>query len=209
MNVMTDHEERLEDRTIGNYLDALASSAAAPGGGSVAGLIGALSAALGEMVISLTRNADPALEEVAGKLRAFRSSAMASSAADEMAYSSFVDASRMPKETGEDKARRTATMQEALEEAAAVPLELAGTAIQLLEHFEPVVRLGSKHVLSDMATAITLAVACVDCSLINVRVNLPMMKNIEVAGSLRGKAQKVEQQAHALAEELRDELNKR
>lgn len=209
MNVMIDHEDRLEDRTIGDYLDTLASSAPAPGGGSVAGLIGALSAALGEMVISLTRDTEPSLEEAAGKLRALRSSAMASSAADEMAYSSFVAASRMSKETGEDKARRTATMQEALEEAAAVPLELAGTAIQLLEHFQPIVRLGSKHVLSDVATAITLAVACVDCSLINVRVNLPMMKNIEVAGSLRGKSQKVEQQAHALAEELRDELNKR
>lgn len=206
---MIDHEDRLEDRTIGDYLDTLASSAPAPGGGSVAGLIGALSAALGEMVISLTRDTEPSLEEAAGKLRALRSSAMASSAADEMAYSSFVAATRMSKETGEDKARRTATMQEALEEAAAVPLELAGTAIQLLEHFQPIVRLGSKHVLSDVATAITLAVACVDCSLINVRVNLPMMKNIEVAGSLRGKSQKVEQQAHALAEELRDELNKR
>lgn len=204
-----DHDEKLESRTIGHYLDALASSAPAPGGGSVAGLIGALAAALGEMVVSLTRDADPTLHETAGKLQALRASAIASGAADEMAYSGFVEASRMSKETEEDKARRTATMQEALEEAAAVPLELAQTAIQLLEHLEPVVRLGSKHVLSDAATAITLGVTCVDCSLINVRVNLPMIKDLEVAGSLRGKAQKAEQHAHALAEELRAQLDKR
>ena len=206
---MSDQDERLESRTIGDYLGALASSAPAPGGGSVAGLIGALAASLGEMVVSLTRKADPALEEVAGKLQALRASAIASGAADEMAFRAFVEASKMPKETEEDKARRTATMQEALEEAAAVPMELAGTAIQLLEHLETVVRFGSKHVLSDAATAITLAVTCVDCSLINVRVNLPMIKNVEVAGSLRGKAQKLEQHAHMLAEELRAELEKR
>jgi formiminotetrahydrofolate cyclodeaminase len=206
---MTDYDDKLESRTIGDYLDALASSAPAPGGGSVAGLVGALAAALGEMVVSLTRDPDPALTEAADKLKNIRASSIASGAADELAYSGFVHASKMPRETDEEKARRTATMQEALQEAAAVPLELALTSIQLLEQLETVIKHGSKHVLSDAAIAISLAIACVDASLINVRINLPMMKDPEIAGSLRGKAQKAEQHAYALAEQLRADLAKR
>lgn len=206
---MTDYDEKMEARSIGDYLDALASSAPAPGGGSVAGLVGALAAGLGEMVVSLTRDPAPELTEAAVHLSRIRASSIASGAADELAYSGYVRASKMPRETEEDKARRKATMQEALEEAAAVPLELALTSIQLLEALDPVVRLGSKQVLSDAAIAIALSMACVEASLINVRINLPMIKNPEIAGSLRGKAQKAEQHAAALADKLRAELAKR
>lgn len=206
---MSQPDDEIQARTIGDYLDALSSSAPAPGGGSVAGLIGALAASLAEMVISLTRTDEPLLQETAEQLQALRASAMAFGAADELAYSAFVGATKMSKATQEDTAHRSAMMQAALEEAATVPLELAGTSIRLLELLGPLVRLGSKHVLSDAAIAITLALACLDCSLINVRVNLPMITNAELAGSLRGKAQKAEQHAHALAGQLRSELAQR
>ena len=48
----------IRERTLGAYLDALAAPHPAPGGGSVAGLTGALAAALGQMVVSLTDDAD-------------------------------------------------------------------------------------------------------------------------------------------------------
>lgn len=203
---MTDYDEKLEARSIGSYLDALASSAAAPGGGSVAGLVGALAAGLAEMVISLTPDADPELKAIEEGITALRASAIASGAADELAYGGYVEATKLSRSTDEDRAYRKGVMQEALQQAAEVPLELASTAQTLLEHLDTVVKHGSKHVISDAAIAVTLAVACVDVSLINVRVNLPMLRNEEIAGAIRGKAQQIEQQTHALADDLRATL---
>src|SRR5699024_8343134 len=88
----------INDRTVGSYLDALASSAPAPGGGSVAGLIGALAAGLGEMVVSLTRDPNHEILEAAATLTDLRASALASGAADEQAYGGYVEASKLPKD---------------------------------------------------------------------------------------------------------------
>lgn len=204
-----DHDEKMESRPIGDYLDALASDAPAPGGGSVAGLVGALAAGLGQMVVSLTRDAPDELVQANERLAALRASMIASGAADELAYAGYVDASRMPKSTSEEKDLRRATMQEALKEAVAVPMQLAETASELLETLDPVIRLGSKHVISDAEIGITLALACVDASLVNVRVNIPMIRDKEMAGNLAGHAHKIEQRAHQLAENLRATLAER
>ena len=204
-----DHDEKLEARPIGEYLDALASDAPAPGGGSVAGLVGALAAGLGQMVVSLTREAPEELLKANERLSSLRASMVASGAADELAYAGYVEASRMPKSTEEEKDLRRATMQEALKEAVAVPMQLAETAIELLKALEPIIRLGSKHVISDAEIGITLAVACVDASLVNVRVNLPMIRDKHLSGSLAGEAHKLEQRAYQLAENLRAELTER
>ncbi len=199
----------MESRPIGDYLDALASDAPAPGGGSVAGLVGALAAGLGQMVVSLTRDAPDELVQANERLAALRASMIASGAADELAYAGYVEASRMPKSTPEEKDLRRATMQEALKEAVAVPMQLAETASELLETLDPVIRLGSKHVISDAEIGITLALACVDASLVNVRVNIPMIRDKEMAGNLAGHAHKIEQRAHQLAENLRATLAER
>lgn len=204
-----DHDEKMESRPIGDYLDALASDAPAPGGGSVAGLVGALAAGLGQMVVSLTREAPDELVQANERLAALRASMIASGAADELAYAGYVEASRMPKSTPEEKDLRRATMQEALKEAVAVPMQLAETASELLETLDPVIRLGSKHVISDAEIGITLALACVDASLVNVRVNIPMIRDKEMAGNLAGHAHKIEQRAHQLAENLRATLAER
>lgn len=202
-------QDQIESRTIGDYLDALASSEPAPGGGSVAGLVGALAVGLGAMVVSLTRDASQELIDAGRRLDALRSSMIASGAADERAYAGFVRATKMPKSTDEEKANRRHAMQQALQEAAAVPMQLAETGVELLREMKCIVAHGSKHVLSDAAIAVILASACVDTSLINVRVNLPMIKDPELRNRLTDHAITLEQQAHELAESLRSMLDDR
>jgi len=202
---MTTHDG-IATRAIGDYLEALGSSAPAPGGGSVAGLVGALAAGLAQMVVSLTSNAEPELEGVADTLSSLRASSLASGEADELAYGSYLKASKMPRSTPDEKALRRATMQEAILHAAEVPLELAATGVRLLEHLEPVVKHGNAHVLSDAEIAIILARACVEASLVNVRINLPLIRDAATAGAIRGKAQKIEQVAAFEEEQLRKAL---
>jgi methenyltetrahydrofolate cyclohydrolase len=204
-----DHHEKFETRTIGSYVEMVASDAPAPGGGSVAGVVGALAAALGEMVVNLTENATGELTEAGTRLEALRASALASGAADELAYPGYLEAARMPKSTDEEKARRKAMMQEAMQEAAAIPMQLAETAVEILEALQPVMLHGNPRVLSDAEVAMILARASVDASLVNVRVNLAYIKDKETSGSLAGHAHKIEQHASQLVESLEKQLAER
>ncbi len=201
-----DHDEKLEARTIGRYLGMVASDAPAPGGGSVSGVVGALAAALGEMVIQLTDAPTDELVAAGERLASLRASTVASAAADELAYPAYLDASRMPKGTSEEKARRKAMMQEAMQEAAAIPMQLAETGIEILETLQAVMLHGNPRVLSDGEVAMILARACVDASLVNVRVNLAYIKDPETTGHLSGHAHKLEQHAGQLVESLKKQL---
>jgi len=196
----------LISRPIGAYLDALASSEPAPGGGSVAGLVGALAAGLGQMVVSLTQDAPPELTSATAELGRLRKAALASAQADEGAYSGYLEASRLPKGTPEEKAQRRAAMQRAILHAADVPLTLAGTGFQMLETLAPVIAHGNPYVLSDAEIAITLAQVCVDASLVNVRINLPLIKDPDAAASIKERGETLKHDAMQQAQELRAAL---
>jgi len=198
----------LTERTIGDYMEALRSSQPAPGGGSVAGLVGALAAGLGQMVVSLTLKGEsnPVLEGQFETLGAARESLLAAAAADERAYGAYVDATRLAKNTDEEKATRRATMQVAIVNAATVPLILAEAACGLLEELAPVVREGTPHALSDAEVAMILAHTSVSAGLVNVRVNLPLIKDEAKAKALSSRAIAVETRAGRLATELREAL---
>ncbi len=207
---MTDHAQ-LAERTIGAYLEKLSSSDPAPGGGSVAGLVGALAAGLGQMVVSLTLkggNHAPLADHVE-TLGAARASLLAAAAADERAYSAYVDATRLPKSTDGERAQRRTAMQSAIVHAASVPLILAEAACGLLEELGPVVRHGTAHALSDAEMAMILAHASVTAGLVNVRVNLPLIKDEARARGLGSRALSVESRANRLAAELREALASR
>lgn len=199
------------DRTIGEYLGKLASSQPAPGGGSVAGLVGALAAGLGQMVVGLTLKGEsnPVLEGQFETLGAARESLLAAAAADERAYGAYVDATRMAKNTDEEKVTRRATMQAALVNAANVPLMQAEAACSLLEELEPVAREGTAHALSDAEIAMMLAHTSVKAALVNVRVNLPLIKDEARARVIASRAATVDGRADRHAAEVRAALEAR
>lgn len=201
----------LAQRTIGDYLETLGSSAPAPGGGSVAGLIGALAASLSQMVISLTlkSGSNPALEAQFETLAGVRQSLLAAAAADERAYGGYVDATRLPKGSDEEKAYRRTAMQAAIVNAANVPLMLAEAACGLLEELVPVARVGTAHALSDAEIATMLAHTSVQAALVNVRVNLPLIKDEAKARSISSRANTVEARAACHAAGVRAALDAR
>lgn len=205
-------DPHITDRTIGDYLDALASSAPAPGGGSVAGLVGAISAALGQMVISLTdRRSDPhpELDTIRAALERHRDACLAGSDSDERAYSGYVAATKLPKGTEEEKAARRDAMQAALIDSANAPLGLAGTSLEILGDLETVIQNGSSHVVSDADIASTLAHASVTVGLVNVRVNIPLIKDTERARSLTDAADDIEHRADEALRRCRERLQER
>ena len=95
-------------------------------------------------------------------------------------------------------------MQRALVNAGEVPLAMAETACDVLDHLAPVVAFGTTHALSDAEIAILLAQASVTAALANVRINIPLIKDPDIAMQLTTRAD----QAQALASERTETLRR-
>jgi len=196
-----------DNRTVEEYLAQLASDAPTPGGGSVAGLVAALAAGLGSMVCMLTkepanREASAALAKATTELAAARTAALAFSHDDEQAYAAYIAATHLPKATREDKAVRREAVQAALRSAAEVPLQLAVHCAGLLASLRPVVVHGNPHLRSDTRIAVMLAETAHRAALVNVRVNLALMKDADLAEQLETTAQASERQRDSSVAEL-------
>lgn len=168
-------------RTIGSYLETLASSAPTPGGGSVAGVIGALGCSLGMMVISLTQcdseEGATALKAADRRLAELQMRFTELAEKDEAAYQGYRDAAALPKSSAEEKSQRKAQMQIALKDAASVPLETARSALTLAELLGPVQQFGNPYLHSDARIALLCATTCFEAGRINVDVNLVMIRD--------------------------------
>ena len=104
---------QIKDTAIEPFLDQLASSAATPGGGSAAAIIGAMGAALVSMVCNLTigkkkyAEVEGEMQDVLAKTEALRQKLTGMIQDDVKAFDAVMGAYGMPKETDADKRRAT------------------------------------------------------------------------------------------------------
>jgi methenyltetrahydrofolate cyclohydrolase len=195
-----------QERSLRRYLDAVAAGTAAPGGGSVAGIVGALGAALGEMVANLTLGreryaaAEEALRPARERLSELREMLTNAASEDERAYAAYRASSSMPRETADQKVGRAAAMQKALIAATEVPMVTARAAVETAEILEVVARAGNPHVRSDAALGAVLAEAALRGALLNVRGNAAMLRDAELADEFREQATNLEIRGRAAAE---------
>jgi formiminotetrahydrofolate cyclodeaminase len=162
-----------DDLSLSTYLERVSSAEPTPGGGAVAALVAALAAALGSMAsaISARKSQNREFDRLAEHFVAFRTTFVRLGADDEAAFQSVMEALRLPK----DEPSRAARLQDAVQAAAEVPLELCRTCIDLLSTLEPLVDLSSRHAVSDVGVAAHLALAALRASLLNIEINLTFM----------------------------------
>lgn len=202
-------QDAVDERVIGTYLDALASQQPAPGGGSAAGIVAALSAGLAEMVVSLTKEPSEEMVAVKASLLELRTRALECARDDELAYGSYIESRQLPKSTDDEKSARKAAMASAVEQSARVPLALAIVAIEIINALELVILQGNKTVLGDANAAVVLAQATVDICSINVRANLPYIKDEVLAGDILESIEAAGEMIVHLAAERRAQVNDR
>ena len=194
------------ERGLRTYLDEVAAGAPTPGGGSVAAVVGALAAALGEMVANLTlgrekyASAENALRPAVARLSALRTALLAAAAADEDAYQAYRDASILPRGSDAEKTARVHAMQSTLVEAAIVPLGVARAAHEVAGILEIVARQGNPHVRSDVALGAILSDAALRGALLNLRGNAALLEDRERATAYLADADLLEVQGHEAAE---------
>jgi glutamate formiminotransferase / formiminotetrahydrofolate cyclodeaminase len=164
--------------SIASYAARVAARTPTPGGGSVAGVAGALASALGEMVLAYS--VDPAkpaedLASVARSLTEGRRRFLELADEDAASYEGVRAARRARKEHPEDPSLQTAYAS-ALEHSAQVPLETARRAAELSRRLAAVGDRTRPALKSDLTTALSLFRAAVEGALANVEVNLADLK---------------------------------
>ena len=178
------------DQPLQDYLHALASEQSTPGGGSAAALSGAMGAALASMVCWLTLGKEAyagvrqEIEELLRRAENLRSRFQQLFQEDIEAYGRLSASYKLPRETSEERAARSAAIQEQLVEAALVPLEVAERAAELVQCCQRIAEIGNAAVLSDVAIGAILASGAGEGAALLVRFNLRAMKNDELVAGL-------------------------
>lgn len=199
-NLSKENPQKQNDQRY-QFLDELASSSPTPGGGSAAAFSGAIAASLAAMVGRVTvgkkkyANVENEMLGLIDKAEKLRSSLKEDVAKDAESFDRYVQAMRLPKDTPEQQTVRTEAMQKAMIHAARIPLETAKHALNAMELALEAGRLGNINALSDSASAITLARAAIICAGLNVRTNLPGIKDQEQTSPILKEIEQVEEQA--------------
>ena len=162
--------------SVTDFLAATAAKVPTPGGGSVAGVVGGLAVALGEMSLNFTRGKktfaehEQTYEQVGKRLANARRMFQDLVADDVSAYRLYQETSRL-----DDSPEKDEAMQLAVAAAIDVPREATKLALAVLDDLLGLSDKCSKWLVSDLVAAAALAVAAARLSDYNVRINAPQV----------------------------------
>jgi formiminotetrahydrofolate cyclodeaminase len=173
-----------------DYLDRLASGEPVPGGGSAAGLAGAMGAALlcmsAHFTIGRPRYADfePVATRVLTEAETLRAELQQLIERDAEAYACYGAASALPKESEEEKTARHAALQQATKDSAMAPMETARACVNTLALAEQLAIHCNPNLVSDVAVAAELALSGFQSAALNVRINLRYLDDHDFVAAL-------------------------
>ena len=177
------------EKSLKDYVAEVASGAPVPGGGSVAALAGSLGAALTSMVGNLTigrkgyielddeikKEMDDSFEKIQKSIEVLNGIVDE----DSKAFDKVMEAFKMPKGTEEEKAKRSEAIQEGYKVALQVPLRCAEECLNVLRLRKVFAEYGNVNAITDVGVGALLAAAALESALLNVRINLNGIKDLE------------------------------
>lgn len=175
--------------SVDGFMSRVASSDPTPGGGSVAAHVGALAAAVAQMVSALTvgRKKYAAVEEemkaIALEASALRRELTGLVVRDAASYDTVSAAYKLPKETEVEQAARAKAVREGLIFAAEVPLETARAAVRVTALAAALAERANTNAVTDSCVAALMAEAACKGAALNVRINVA---SLDAEGAARG-----------------------
>ncbi|HHT44472.1 MAG TPA: cyclodeaminase/cyclohydrolase family protein [Fastidiosipila sp.] len=180
--------------TIETFVEELASNAPVPGGGGASALVGAIGVALGNMVGSLTvgkkkyADVEEEIKTLKEKSTALQDKLLQLVEEDAKVFEPLSRAYGLPSGTDEEKAEKAKVLEEALNLACSVPMQIMetiGEAVSILEEFN---EKGSRLAISDVGCGAICCQAALRAASLNVFINTKLMKDKENADKLNEKA---------------------
>ena len=197
-----------EKEGLEQFIDQVASSSPAPGGGSVSAAAGALASALSSMVCRLTigkkryKDVEDELKQVLDKAEVIKRQMQEFIVKDAESFDRVMDAFKLPKYTDEEKEKRNVAVQEATKGAIGVPLQVMEKALESLGMIKVVAEKGNPNMISDAGVSSLLARVAAEGAYLNVRINLNSIEDQNFVITTRQKADSLKQEALILAGEI-------
>jgi glutamate formiminotransferase/formiminotetrahydrofolate cyclodeaminase len=213
--IESDSKRSLLKMNLREFCNETLSDSPAPGGGSVAALMGALGASLGGMVANLSagkRGWDDNLEyfsDRAVKAQQFKDELLSLVDEDTAAFNKVMDAFALPKESAEEKAARSAAIQQATKHAAEIPLKAMETAFKSYQLLSEMADKGNPASISDVGVGALATRACIEGAAMNVRINLAGLKDEKFKSAFVEKVRKISADSEARFKEINHVVEKK
>ena len=171
----------IRTQPLNTFLDDLASSAPAPGGGAAAALSAALGASLVSMVCNLTigrekyKSAEPVMLQTLTKADELRGRALQLVDEDAAVYGQVRHSYSLPKLTESDIAARAMAIQAALRVATDVPLQIMSVGAEVIQLCADIVADANTTAISDLEVGVLQALAAMEGAASNVKINVQLL----------------------------------
>ncbi len=201
--------------SLSELLEAIASEAPTPGGGTAAAVAAAMGAALAEMVAGVTLSKEKyaasheAVRPIAEAAREARREFLTLAREDSEAYDLVVAARRLPKDTEEEKAARSKRIEQANRQATEVPMRTARAAARLLASLPELVEKGNPNAASDAGSAALLLEAAAEAALLNVGINLSGVSDAVLVGNMQRETADLQEETRRLRDQVLAEVRRR
>jgi glutamate formiminotransferase / formiminotetrahydrofolate cyclodeaminase len=195
MEATAPSKKSLVKMDLRRFCNETLSDSPAPGGGSVAALMGALGVSLGGMVANLSaakRGWDEKLSyfsDWAVKAQGLKDEMLSLVDEDTVAFNKVMAAFGLPKGTAKEKSARTAAIEAANKLAAEVPLRVMQTAAKAYDLLAEMAARGNPASISDVGVGLLAVRACIEGAGMNVRINITNLKDEKGKTSLSNKVQ--------------------
>lgn len=190
-------KKALVQMNLRQFCNETLSDSPAPGGGSVAALMGALGVSLAGMVANLSaakRGWDDKLtyfSDWAVQAQQLKDELLFLVDEDTAAFNKVMEAFALPKGSAEEKSARSTAIQQANKYAAEIPLRVMETAAKAYPILAQMAEEGNPASISDVGVGLLALRSCIEGAAMNVRINLSGQKDEEWKSVLQWKLERL------------------
>ncbi len=201
-------DSKLVSMSLAAFADETSSESPAPGGGSISAYMGSLGAALATMVANLSshkRGWDERWKEFsdwAEKGQHYKDQLLKLVDEDTNAFNKIMNAFSLGKSTEEEKAARTAAIQDATKYATEVPFRVMQISFASMEVIRAMAETGNPNSVSDAGVGALAARSAVMGAYLNVKINAAGLTDKTFAADIISKGAAIQEQAQKMEMEI-------
>ena len=202
----------LEKKTVKEFVEELASSSPAPGGGSVSAISASLASALTSMVCNLTvgkksyneleEDKKASIDETLKECEELKFKFLDLMNEDTKVFLELMETFKMPKDTEEEKKVRSEKIQLGYKKSLEVPLSTAKAAFELYKYILIAAQYGNKNAVSDAGVAALMTQSAIEAAILNVKINMSSIKDEEYKDGIGKDIENISSEGTRLREEI-------